>query len=224
MEMVKHICSICNDTKHFFKNGGWIRCTCLEKDVEQKKYNIAGISINPKELTFENINSRYSYAPIGKHCLGMFKNIDGFFKKSEKPDRRVCVQGAAIGAKDVAIQTILKTAVQAGLKVKQYSMEELIRIYFKEEDYNGLEEEFKKYDIFSVYFGSEIQNHVGGTFLQELIRYTYKHNTYLFLHTSLTLDVLKIRYDQQSLGDLFVRHGSKTGANDKRVIFISLEQ
>lgn len=223
MGEVKYNCSECLDTRHVFKEGVWKRCSCLLTDIEQKKQIVAGISIRSEELTLEGINLRFSYSPVGEVALSILRDIEKTFKKGVIPIRRACIQGMSIGPKDVVVQTLLKAGVEAGLKVRQYSMEELIAQHFKEDDYNGLEEDFKKYNIFSLYFGAEIQHNVGATFLQELIRYSYKYGVYLLLNTCLSLDSLKIKYDEGT-EKLFLRLGAPTDINDKRIVFVPLEK
>lgn len=221
---VEYNCNLCNDTKHVFKDGVWKRCSCLLEDIEQNKQIIAGISIKSEELTLEGINLRFPYAPVGDVALGILKDVENSFKKGVIPIRRACIQGMSIGPKDVVVQTLLKAGVESGLKVRQYSMEELISLYFKEENtYNGLENDFKKYNIFSLYFGAEIQHNVGATFLQELIRYSYKYDIYLLLNTCLSLDGLRIKYDEGT-EKLFLRLGTPTGIIDKRIVFVPLEK
>lgn len=223
MEDIKYDCNFCKDTKHLLKNDVWIRCLCLKKDIEQQKYIMAGISIKSEDLGLDNINSKFTYFPISSVLLDLLKNLEKQFKKNKKPARLACIQGVSIGPKDVVVQTLLKSAVDSGFKVRQYSMEELISLFFKEDDYNGLEEDFKNYDVFSLYFGSEIQHNVGAAFLQELVRYSYKHNVYLLLNTSLNFGGLKLKYDE-NIEKLFLRLGAGTDSFDKRIVFIPLEE
>ena len=225
MEKVTYLCNSCKDTKHVFKEGVWKRCSCLLADIEQKKQVVAGISIPADQLNLKEINIRFSYSPVGGIALSILVDIEKSLKAGRLPIRRACIQGIPVGPREVVVQTLLKAGVDAGFKVVQYSMEELISKHFKgsNDQENDLENDFKKCNILSIYFGSEIQFRVGGSFLEDCVRLSYKHDVYLLLSTGLSFDGLKLKYDE-SIEKLFLRIGLPTGIEDKRVVFIPLEK
>jgi hypothetical protein len=200
----------------------WKRCDCLKQELSQRKYTIAGITFKLEDLDLKMINAKFPQSPVEMGTLNQLIGIEDDFKSKDFPLRLTCIKGSTTGPKDMIVQCILKSAVEVGYTVIQRSMQDLIKSHFKEEDYGGLEEEFKSSEVFVLDFGAEIQNNVGGSFLQELVRYSHKYNIYLLLTTSLKYDSIGVRYGEE-IGKLFLRPGTVTNEFDKRVVFIPLE-
>lgn len=216
-------CPKCKGTKHVLnKNNQWERCSCLQKEALSRELLYGGITLPESELSLDNLQKRFPAKPLKEESMKGIISIDTKFKQRLKPSNVFCIQGEMCGARDVVIQTLLYSAIKADQKVKQMRMEDLIALHFTEN--NGLYDDFTSCDIYSLYFGAEVQHNVGEVFIGELLRYSKTTNTYLILNTYLTYEGVGTKYGPDIL-KLFARPGMDGASkNDRRIVFLNLEQ
>ncbi len=216
----KPICPKCSDAKHVLYKGNWIRCVCLNTAMLNSKYANAGITYPVSELSFKNLKTKFPFVTLNKDSVDTLITANDLITDKKRVNFPMCLQGSSSGPKDLLAQLLLKSFIDTGISAKQFSMEDLISLQFK--DSLNLEGEFNEVGVFSLYFGSEIQNNVGSSFLQELIRFSTISKTYLLLSTSLNMDGIRSRYGE-SVGKLFVST-SQIIRGEKRVVFLPLEK
>jgi hypothetical protein len=219
-------CSICRDSKHILIDGIWQRCPCLIEHMSFLNYATAGITFPPQKLilNMSDVNKEWPSYNLDATTFAYAEKINALLKTGEIPTKIFCFQGSPTSPKDFIIQCILKTAVDAHKKVKALTMTELISLYFEDKTTFSLSRSFNQYDIFSVFFGIEIQSKVVAAFLQELIRLhlTNSGKHCLLLQTSLPLDIIGSKYGDV-VKSLFIRFNpNEIKDTEKRVIFMGV--
>jgi len=224
--MAQYECSICKDTRHVLKEGGWVRCSCLFERDKILRYSKAGITFDTSKLKIENAQKEFPAHPIKDDALFIYSALVNHFKnKKGFLGQSWCLQGPPASAKDFLVQCILKEAVDSGMRVNHQSMSDLIQRYFNKDEADfSLLSEFNKTDLFVISFGTEIQSKVAATFLIELLR---AHNANigkhcLMVHTHLPMVDLQ-RYGPEALS-YFQRYEKETYDIDKlnkRFMYVS---
>jgi hypothetical protein len=225
--MDEYNCDICKDSKHVFVGGVWKKCECLNTYLSTLNYSSAGITYPPEKLklTLEDIQKEWPSCYINASTFKYFKAIElAVTTNNIIPNKLFCFQGTPITPKDFMIQCILKQFVDRGRKVKHVAMTELIEQYFRDKTTFSLGDTFLQHEVFSLYFGVEIQAKVSCAFLQELIR-MHQNNAgkhCLMLNTSLPFDMIGSKYGD-SFKSLFIRDtGISIDPTEKRVIYMGV--
>lgn len=227
MNDIKYECDLCQDMKHVWKNGVWERCDCFMSYETNIRYTRAGITFPSDQLYFnvDNLKKLYPGYQINTAVFEHVEKIRSKLMQKKLPGKAHCFQGGATSPKDFAVQCILKTAIDAGFRVKQSSLDNLITKYFKDDktqQTTTMLEEFYSCDVYSLYFGSEIQINVGASYLNEIVR-AHHINTpkiALILSTSLTFQDISHKYRDTTQG-MFVDLSELTD-DEKRVVFVSV--
>ncbi len=215
-------CSICLGERHIQINNQWVRCRCLEEELFNRKLIGSGISFPLSDLTLTNIGLKYPHITIDPIILDFSVKLSNVFRTGSKPDKIVCFQGQADGAKDLIVQTALLGAIKGGLRVNQCSMEQLISNHFTGGEIS-LEDELTKADVLCLTFGSELQFKVSSSFLQSLVRLNWLHpKNYLLLHTNLRWEDIAHKYGD-NIQNLFVKSTGKILDPERRIIFAEVE-
>ncbi len=211
-------CPKCEGTRHIFVNGLWSRCPCLEAKIREDAYAKAGItySIDTLDLT------KASLVDINPPTLALARTIGKSLAQKKAPKYIWCFQGSPTSQKDFIVQALLKSAIDSGLKVGQFSMDDLINESFSKENRVPLSSIFSAYSVFSLSFGSEVQRKMGLSIIQELVRFhwAFSGKKSLLLHTTLPFGDLCMKYGE-SARQLFVNASDlQYMDNEKRAQFI----
>lgn len=223
-------CSICKDTRHVLKDGGWVRCSCLYEREKALRYAQAGITQDASLLTLENYSKQCPASFVDSSVLEVMTALNTSFQNKKRfiPERMWCFQGTPNSPKDFMVQCLLKSAVDGGLKVKQAFMTDIIRKHFNDDEADfSLVNDFINCDLFVISFGTEIQVNVASSFLNELVR---AHNNNigkhcLMLHTTLALNAIGSKYGDETKS-YFARYHKDTDEQEKknrRIMFASTE-
>jgi hypothetical protein len=222
-------CPKCQDSRHILQGGVWVRCSCLTELNASLKYSRAGLTFPPEELYLDN-TAYFSSESANSRILAYTVALNKRLASDNLPSKAFCFSGTAISSKDFVVQCLLKTAVDAGLKVTQLSLDTLINVHFKNnkvkedvEEFTMLDE-FLRTDVLSLYFGSETQFRVGESYLTEIIRAHHLNSPkkVLILNTSLTYEGLATKYNDtfQSMFDEITPYSE---VRTSRVIFMSIK-
>lgn len=228
--MSNYQCAICKDTRHVLKDGGWVRCSCIYEREMALRYAQAGITQDPSNLILDNYSKECPGRMVDSNTYEVISALCSSFQTKKKfiPERMWCFQGTPSSPKDFMVQCLLKSAVNGGLKVKQGVMTDIIRQHFNEDEGDfSLLDDFIKNDLFVLSFGTEIQNNVASSFLNEFIR---AHNNHLgkhclMLHTTLALNAIGSKYGDETKS-YFARYHKDTDEQEKknrRIMFASIE-
>jgi hypothetical protein len=226
-------CDLCQDSRHVLENGVWVRCSCLKELATSIKYARAGLTFPVDQLINEEENIRKffpDYCP-DEDVRCYVANIQNAIAAKRCLSRTFCFSGRATSPKDFIVQCLLKTAVDAGFKVVQLSLDSLINNHFKpnwdkeeEGESFSMLDEFAKADVFSLYFGSEIQFRIGENYLTEIIRahrLNFSNKT-LLLNTSLSYSDLAYKYND-TFQSMFVEFNKDLKTKyTSQVVFLSV--
>lgn len=228
--MSQYECSICQDTRHVLKEGGWVRCSCVSERAKALRYAQAGITQDPSNLILKNYSKECPGSLIDASVFELIEALIKSFQTKPRyiPKRMWCFQGTPDSPKDFMVQCLLKSAVDSGLRVKQCFMADLIRKHFddREADFSVVND-FKSCDLFVISFGTEVQVNVATSFVTELVR---AHNNNvgkhcLMLHTTLGLEAIPTKYNGE-MRSYFARYNKNTDKQEesnRRIMFASTE-
>jgi hypothetical protein len=192
----------------------------LNKDILNKNLLHGGVSLNKSELTLNNLQKRFPFVVLNNRSMEIIKGLEDVFKKGIKPKKLFCLQGISTGPINTVLQTLLATCINAGKTVKQANLQDIISTQFSN---NGVAEDLKNIDIYSLSFGNELQYNVAESIIDDTIRNCALTKTYLMLNTTLNYSALSSKYSSGFL-KLFVRNGIDTiFENDRRIIYVGLE-
>ncbi len=211
-------CPKCEGTRHLFVNGGWSRCSCLAEKLKEDAYAKAGLTYSLESLDLDKL----SMGDINHNVLVQAKAINAAFLQKKLPKYIWCFQGSPTSQKDFIVQSILKSAIDSGLKVGQFSMDDIINESFSKENRRPLSSMFSAYSVFSLSFGAESQRKMGHSILQELLRFHWAFNgkKALLLHTTLPFGDLCAKYGD-SIRQLIINDsGLNYMDSDKKVRFL----
>lgn len=218
-------CSICEDSRHVLNAAGqWVRCSCLEDEILNRKFLRAGISFSKDDLTLSPLalGTKFPNVTLDGSVINYAQEVADRFKAGDLLHKIWCFQGSPTGPKDLVVQTILMNAVLGGLRINQCSMEQLISNHFQGGEIS-LEDEFNRCDIMCLTFGAELQFNVAGAFLQNLVRLNWTSSKHcLLLNTHLSWDGLVYKYEDPT-PKLFVRPKDMLRSEERRAVFASLE-
>jgi DNA replication protein DnaC len=117
-------CQRCLGTKHVQdQDGKWVRCECLEAEIEADKLAKAGIPAYAVALTFAKVVENH-----GK-CAGLMPDVKAFVDAatSKARTRGLMLYGLAGSGKAALSALIACRAARAGLTVKVAQLGDLVR-------------------------------------------------------------------------------------------------
>jgi hypothetical protein len=209
-------CPLCKGTRHVLtEDGSWARCACYKDVFRGAQYAKNGLTFRPDNLGLtEDGNKVKTYFSEFNEEQASYKfaiRLNQHFKEKRLPVVTPCFSGSPTSANDFIVQSMLKTAIDSGFRVSSFSTEQLITAHFRGDEEEGIGnsmlEEFNDCDVFSLYFGSEIQFRLGRTYVSEIIRAhrVNPNKKSLILSTSLSYDDVFERY-HSTFHSMFTRY------------------
>jgi len=226
--MSTSVCPVCDGLKHIPNpkdpTGLWIQCPCLKQERIEINSMRAGITFPVADLGVLKVKDA-STRDINADGLEQLVKAEGKLKAGQHLNKIYCLQGTPSGPKDLFVQSLIYAGISAGLTASQKNLEHLISNRFStdQEDNIPLEEDFKRYGIYCISFGSETQFNIAGSILQELVRLRWAHpNHTLIFHTNLRYQHIFEKYTDAVHG-LFVDLPKREFKGERRVVFTEVE-